>query len=71
MATRDGGCTTVGCDRPPACCEAHHDTPWSHGGGTSVDGGRLLCGRHHHLAHHPSYAVTHHPGRKVSFTKRE
>ena len=71
LATRDGGCTAVGCDRPPAWCEAHHDTPWSQGGGTSVQDGRLLCSRHHHLAHHPSYEMTHHPGRQVSFTRRE
>ena len=25
--TRDRGCTTAGCDRPPAMCHAHHDTP--------------------------------------------
>ncbi|WP_309646961.1 DUF222 domain-containing protein [Nocardioides sp.] len=71
LAARDRGCTTIGCDRPPAWCEAHHDTPWSQGGGTSVDDGRLLCSRHHHLAHHPAYEMTHHPGRKVSFTRRE
>ncbi len=41
MAHRDGGCTAVGCDRPPSMCQAHHDTPWSLGGGTTVEGGRL------------------------------
>ncbi|WP_341927448.1 DUF222 domain-containing protein [Nocardioides psychrotolerans] len=71
LATRDGGCTTIGCTRPPSWCEAHHEVPWSRGGGTSVDEGRLLCSRHHHLAHHPAYEMTHHPGRKVSFTRRE
>ncbi len=71
LVTRDRGCTTLGCDRPAAWCEAHHETPWSHGGGTSVERGRLLCSRHHHLAHHPGFEVTNHPGRKVSFTKRE
>ncbi len=71
LVTRDRGCTTLGCDRPAAWCEAHHEVPWSKGGGTSVDRGRLLCSRHHHLAHHPDYDTTHHPGRKVSFTKRE
>lgn len=71
LATRDGGCTTIGCDRPPAWCEAHHDTPWSQGGDTSVDHGRLLCSRHHHLAHHPAYAMKHHPGRTVTFTQRQ
>ena len=37
MGVRDGGCTAHGCDAPPAFCHAHHDqTPWSHGGPTSV-----------------------------------
>lgn len=71
LAVRDQGCTTLGCDRPASWCEAHHDVPWSRGGGTAVEDGRLLCPRHHHLAHHPDYATTHHPGRKVSFTRRE
>lgn len=71
LATRDHGCTTVGCSRPAAWCEAHHDTPWSQGGSTTVDDARLLCSRHHHLAHHPAYATTHHTGRRVSFTRRE
>ncbi|WP_309648302.1 DUF222 domain-containing protein [Nocardioides sp.] len=71
LGVRDGGCTTVGCDRAASWCEAHHEVPWSRGGGTSVDDGRLLCSRHHHLAHHPAYEMTHHPGRKVSFTRRE
>ena len=43
MGVRDGGCTAAGCDAPPAFCHAHHETPWSRGGGTSVEKGRLLC----------------------------
>ena len=27
MGIRDTGCTVVGCDRPPAMCQAHHDRP--------------------------------------------
>ena len=41
MGVRDHGCTAEGCETPPGLCHAHHDTPWSHGGGTSVDTGRL------------------------------
>lgn len=52
---RDGGCTTVGCERPPGGCHAHHDLQWSQGGPTTVDKGRLLCARHHQLAHNPAY----------------
>jgi hypothetical protein len=57
MGVRDEGCTAEGCDRPPAWCEAHHETAWSEGGGTSVQGGRLLCPHHHHLAHDDRYQM--------------
>jgi hypothetical protein len=45
------GCTADGCDWPPGLCHAHHDLPWSKGGPTSVSNGRLLCPRHHAMAH--------------------
>ncbi len=70
MAVRDGGCTTTGCDRPASMCHAHHDTPWSHGGHTTVADGRLLCQRHHTLAHDPRYQATTTPNGKVTFTRR-
>jgi hypothetical protein len=70
MALRDKGCTAVGCDRPPAWCEAHHEIRWSDGGGTSVDKGRLLCPRHHHLAHDSRYEVRRSAAGKVSFHRR-
>ena len=71
MAVRDQGCAAEGCERPGSWCHAHHLIPWSEGGGTSVKDGVLLCPRHHTLAHHPDYELTHHPGGKISFTKRE
>ena len=37
LAARDGGCTSRGCTRPPAACDAHHLV--------------LLCRRHHVLWH--------------------
>ncbi len=64
------GCTTIGCDTPPGLCHAHHPHPWGHGGGTNRDG-KLLCPRHHTLAHHPDYQTTHHPNGTVSFHRRE
>jgi hypothetical protein len=70
LGLRDGGCTAVGCDRPPSMTHAHHDTPWSRGGSTSVRDGRLLCPRHHTLAHDPAYAATVQPDNKVSFHRR-
>ena len=70
LAVRDQGCTAEGCDYPPGLCHAHHDDPWSRGGGTSVDNGRLLCPRHHHLAHDPRYLTTRLGTGKLSFTRR-
>ena len=43
------------CETPPGLCHAHHDTPWSHGGRTNVDTGRLLCPHHHRRIHDPHY----------------
>jgi hypothetical protein len=70
LAVRDGGCTADGCDRPPALCHAHHDQPWARGGATDLDSGRLLCARHHTLAHDQRYQMKAGPGGKVSFTRR-
>ena len=70
MAHRDGGCTAVGCDRPPSMCHAHHDTPWSHGGPTTIEGGRLLCGHHHRRVHDPRYEHQVEPTGRVSFHRR-
>jgi hypothetical protein len=71
LAVQHGGCYVEGCDRPSAWCQAHHLDPWSEGGGTSVERGALLCERHHTLAHHPDYHLTHLSGGKVAITRRE
>ncbi len=71
MGVRDGGCTAVGCDAPPDLCHAHHDeTPWSHGGGTSVEKGRLLCPRHHTLIHDSAFQHSLDKHGKVRFSRR-
>jgi hypothetical protein len=70
MGIRDGGCTTVGCERPPAMCHVHHDQPWATGGDTNLETGRLLCPRHHTLAHDPRYQQKPAPGGKITFTRR-
>jgi hypothetical protein len=70
MAVRDQGCTALGCDRPPGWCEAHHEIPWSQGGGTSVEQGRLLCPHHHHLAHDDRYDMRRMPDGKIRFNRR-
>lgn len=51
IAAHDRGCVWAGCDRPPSHCEAHHITPWSHDGPTTLDNGALLYFFHHHLLH--------------------
>ena len=70
MALRDQGCTAGGCDRPPALCQAHHDIPWGVGGDTNLATGRLLCQRHHTLAHDHRYQTKTTPNGKVTFTRR-
>ena len=51
LGRQQSGCTAEGCDWPPGLCHVHHDVPWSKGGRTSLTNGRLLCPRHHALAH--------------------
>lgn len=70
LAVRDRGCTARGCDRPPAWCEAHHDIAWSVGGKTDLALGRLLCPRHHHLAHDDRYDMRHLPSGQIRFHRR-
>ena len=70
MGLRDRGCTAVGCDRPPAACHAHHDQHWTSGGPTDVKTGRLLCPRHHTLAHDARYQLKSGPNGKVTFSRR-
>ncbi|WP_081790357.1 HNH endonuclease signature motif containing protein [Nocardioides sp. URHA0032] len=54
IGIRDKGCTEPGCDWPPAMCHVHHDIPWSRGGPTDLEHGRLLCPRHHTRFHRRS-----------------
>ncbi|WP_165354233.1 HNH endonuclease signature motif containing protein [Nocardioides glacieisoli] len=70
LGLRDGGCTAKGCETTASGCHAHHDDPWSRGGLTDLTNGRLLCPRHHRLAHDSRYAMTVHADNKVSFVMR-
>lgn len=70
LALRDGGCTATGCDWPPGMCHAHHDVPWHQGGDTDVKTGRLLCPRHHALAHDNRYATNPTAHGKLEFIRR-
>ena len=53
IAQRDKTCVVGGCDAPPSRCHVHHVIPWSEGGGTSVQDGRLYCSAHHAMVHDP------------------
>ena len=71
LALRDGGCTAEGCDWPAGMCHAHHDRPWHQGGNTDLKTGRLLCLKHHTLAHDPGYTTNPTAHGKLKFIKRE
>ncbi|MBD3923887.1 DUF222 domain-containing protein [Nocardioides cavernae] len=70
LGLRDGGCTAKGCETSASGCHAHHDDPWSRLGLTDLTNGRLLCPRHHRLAHDSRYAMTIHADNKVTFARR-
>jgi hypothetical protein len=70
LGLRDGGCTARGCETSASGCHAHHDDPWSLRGLTDLAKGRLLCPRHHRLAHDARYAMTIHADNTVTFTRR-
>lgn len=54
LAWRDRHCTYPGCSRPSTwSLHAHHQTPYSKQGPTTMGNLVLLCSRHHSLAHHP------------------
>jgi hypothetical protein len=70
IGIRDGRCTAEGCDWPPGLCHVHHEVPWSKGGRTSVTDGRLLCPKHHSMAHDPHCRTTRLGTGKLRFTRR-
>ncbi len=70
LGLRDGGCTAKGCETSASGCHAHHDDPWSRLGLTDLANGRLLCPRHHRLAHDSRYAMTIHADNKVTYARR-
>ncbi|NPD05723.1 DUF222 domain-containing protein [Nocardioides sp. zg-1308] len=70
LGLRDGGCTARGCETSASGCHAHHEDPWSRLGRTDLANGRLLCPRHHRLAHDSRYERTIHADNTVSFHRR-
>lgn len=63
-------CTAHGCTIPARWCDAHHLTPWSHGGPTDLTNATLLCSHHHHRIHDPTYQHTRHPDGTIDFHRR-
>jgi uncharacterized protein DUF222/HNH endonuclease len=58
---RDRTCTHPGCDEPAETCDIDHVQPWSQGGDTTLDNGRLRCKFHHrwrHLVEQPALFTT-------------
>ena len=70
LATRDRGCTAVGCHTAAWFCHAHHDQPWAAGGATDLTNGRLLCPTHHRAAHDPRYESRVLADHQIEFTLR-
>ena len=57
LATVYTECAAVGCDRPYAWCELHHEAPWAQGGQTDLDSAVPLCGYHHRRMHDPRFVT--------------
>ena len=55
LMARDPRCQFPGCTARR--CDAHHLTPWAHGGGTSLDNLVNLCRWHHRLVHEGGYRL--------------
>jgi HNH endonuclease len=52
LELRDRECAHPFCDTPADLCQADHIDPFSHGGLTTQENGRLLCGFHNRLRNH-------------------
>jgi hypothetical protein len=57
LATVYTECAAMGCDRPYAWCELHHEDPWASGGRTDLDRAVPLCGYHHRRMHDPTFVT--------------
>jgi len=70
LRLRDRHCRAEGCTVPATWCEAHHKTPWSHGGTTDLNNGVLLCSHHHRVIHDPNYHHEWLPNGNLHYHKR-
>ncbi len=58
LLTTYGGC--FHCGAPPNICQAHHITPYSQGGATSLDNLIMVCWSCHHKIHHHNWQINEH-----------
>ena len=65
---RDGGCVFPGCDMPAGWSDAHHITPWEHGGTTDLPNLALLCRHHHGVTHRTGWTMTTQPDQTFTWT---
>jgi hypothetical protein len=49
IEVRDQGCSHEFCEEPPGNCQIDHIVPYSEGGETTQENGRVLCGFHNRL----------------------
>ncbi|MDA8148855.1 MAG: HNH endonuclease signature motif containing protein, partial [Actinomycetota bacterium] len=49
IEVRDRTCSHPTCEVPAERCQVDHILPWSAGGATTQENGRLLCGFHNRL----------------------
>ena len=70
LALRHPRCRAEDCTVPAPWCEAHHATPWSHGGKTDLTDGVLLCYWHHQRAHDTRYTTTRTPNGDLRYHRR-
>ncbi|HEY6501090.1 MAG TPA: DUF222 domain-containing protein, partial [Streptosporangiaceae bacterium] len=69
LEARDRGCRWPFCGALAAWATAHHITPWSQGGATSLDDLALFCHLHHHyFIHLLGWTITGNPNGTLHFT---
>ncbi|WGX96590.1 HNH endonuclease signature motif containing protein [Nocardioides sp. L-11A] len=70
LRLRDRHCRAEGCTIPATWTEAHHHTPWSHGGTTDLTNAISLCNHHHHRIHDHTYTHDRLPNGDIRFHRR-
>ncbi|WGX94987.1 HNH endonuclease signature motif containing protein [Nocardioides sp. L-11A] len=70
LRLRDRHCRAEGCTIPATWTEAHHHTPWSHGGSTDLADAISLCNHHHHRIHDRAFTHDRLPNGDIRFHRR-